>query len=168
MPAPTLEELFDFETEIEGVFVSYLATVLSIPAGGSDQNVTLTTPRMSVIATIAEHGTHQYTITTGIYSGRSFYDQFRASIQIDITYDPSFSQGQGSLRGKLRKALTDYYGIKTGFNERNDYLLIAPDSFRQTGGNRTIDEDNNEETISTTLECVFFVNPNAIPQTDTV
>jgi len=163
MPASNLETLLDFETEIEASFVAYLATTLGLPATGSDTNVSLGTPRINVISTVVEQGPHQYNITTGVYAGRAFYDQFRSTVQIDLVYDPSFGQSQGTLRGKVRKMLTDYFGIKAAFAV-NGYLLLAPDSLRQTGGTRGVNSDEKEETISTVIECVFFVNPDAIPQ----
>jgi hypothetical protein len=158
----TLEQLMDVETETEGVFKTYLATV--VPAATfyvSDTNVQNFTPSIRVVSTLIEQGRHQVTVPTGTYSGRPIYDQFRIRTDINLVYDPSFSQAQATLRAKMRVGLSDYNGIKAGF-AANNYLALAPDTLRQIDGARVINDAENEETITTTVEGVYFFVPATI------
>lgn len=155
----TLEQLLDVETETEGVFRAYLATIVTAATSyASDSNTELPTPRIGVVSTLIEQGRHQITIPTGTYANRPVYDQFRIRLDLSLVYDPSYSQGQASLRGKLRVALTAYSALQSAFNN-NAYLILAPDTLRQVDGSREIDDENKQETINTTVEGMFFLNP---------
>lgn len=158
----TLEQLLDVETEIEGVFRTYLASLIpGATAYASDGNTELGTPRVDVTAVLIEQGRHQITIPTGTYANRPVYDQFRVRVDLGVVYDPSFSQGQASIRGLLRVGLTAYSALQTAFNN-NAYLILAPDTLRQVDGSREINDEEKEETINTTVEGMFFLNPTTL------
>jgi len=158
----TLEQLLDVETEVEGVFRTYLAGLISAAtAYASDSNTEVTTPRIDVVATLIEQGRHQITIPAGTYANRPVYDQFRIRLDIGLVYDPSFAQGQAGIRGLLRVGLTAYDALQTAFNS-NAYLILAPDTLRQIDGSREINDEQKEETINTTVEGVFFLNPTTL------
>lgn len=154
----TLDQLMDVETEVENCFATYLGTIVTASTFyKSDANVENDTPNIGVVATLIEQGRHQVTIPTGTYSGRPVYDQFRVKVDLTLKYDPSYSQGQASLRARLRVGLSAYQAIQTQFDS-NRYLVLAPDTLRQIDGDRTIDDEAKEETIRTTLEGIFFFN----------
>lgn len=155
----TLQQLMDVETEIETVFETYLDSIVTDATSyASDSNTELDTPRVDVVATLVEQGRHQITIPAGTYAGRPVYDQFRVRITINVVYDPSFAQGQATIRAQLRVALTAYDALQSAFNA-HAYLILAPDTLRQIDGSRDIDDAEKQETIGTTLEAVFFMNP---------
>jgi len=154
----TLPDMLDVETEVEGVFKTFLATIVTAATiYKSDSDEENDTPNIGVVATLIEQGRHQITIPTGTYAGRPVYDQFRIRVDLSLTYDPSF-QGQASLRSRLRLGLTDYTALNTQFGV-NAYLILAPDTLRQIDGSRDIDDEAKEETIGTVMECVCFLNP---------
>lgn len=160
MPA-TLADLLDFETEVERAFTSYLTTTLNLPAVGSDSNTDLQLPRVEVVATVVSEGPHVIQITTGTYTGRHFFDQKRVRVQIDLVYSPSWGQSQGSLRGNIRVALSDYDGILAAL-ATNNYLYLAKATLMQTDGGRSVNDADKSETISTTIEGQFFIVPAAL------
>lgn len=158
----TLDNLMDVETEVEGVFKTFLGTIVTAATiYQSDSNIENDTPNIGVVATLIEQGRHQITIPTGTYAGRPVYDQFRIRVDLSLKYDPSFSQGQSSIRARLRVGLTDYNAIQAQFNS-NAYLILAPDTLRQIDGSRDPDSTEKEETIGSVLECVCFMNPNTL------
>ena len=162
MAAPNLQTLLDVETEVERAFVAYLTGTLQLPAAGSDSNDTLVTPRVEAIASLVSEGSHIYTVPSGTYAGRYFYDQKAIRVTLDLVYSPSWGQGQGNLRGLLRVALSDYDGILASF-ATNGYLFLAKASLQQTDGDRTIDTGEKTETIRTVVEGTYFINPAAYP-----
>lgn len=158
----TLETLLDVEAEVESVLDSFLsASPYSLSAVASDSATEVTTPRVNVVAEVMKWGPHQFTPTSGTYAGRAIYDQFLVRVSLDVVYQPEHAQGQGSMRGKLRKALTDWTGLKAAFAV-NNYLLPAGDTLRQENGGRTIDDEEKTETMSTVLQFVAFLNPTAL------
>lgn len=158
----TLETLLDVEAEIEAVLDSFLsAAPYSLGAVGSDSATLVTTPRINVVAEVQKWGPHQFTPTTGTYAGRAIYDQFLVRVSLDVVFQPEHAQGQGSIRGKLRKALTDWTGLQAAFAVRN-YLHPTGDTLRQEDGGRSIDQEENTETLSTVLSFVAFLNQSAM------
>ncbi len=158
----TLAQLMDIEAEVEGSFKTFLATIVTAATiYKGDSNEENDTPNIGLVATLIEQGRHQITVPTGTYAGRPIYDQFRVRVDMALRYDPSFSQGQATIRAQLRVGLTDYTGIQAALNT-NGYLILAPDTLRQIDGDRTIDDEAKEETISTVLEGIFFLNPTAL------
>lgn len=157
----TLETVLNVETEVESVIKTLLASTYGLGAVTTDTAAALTTPRVECIAVVTRWGPHQYQIAGGTYAGRHIYDQFQLRLAIDVVYQPEHGQGQGSIRGKLRKALSDRAGLESGFNS-NAYLYHAPDSLRQIDGGRIVDTDENTETLSTVLELVVFARPAAL------
>lgn len=158
----TLFDLLDVETEIERAFKTYLSGVVTASTiYQSDSNVENDSPALGVVAVLVEQGRHQITVSTGAYTGRPIYDQFRVRVDIALRYDPSYAQGQATIRSQLRVGLTGYQALQTEFNT-NGYLILAPDTLRQIDGDRTIDDEAKEETISTTVEGMFFLNPSAL------
>ena len=158
----SLETLLDVETEVETVFASFLAAApYSLGAIGSDTATDTTTPRVECLAEVVRWGPHQVTPASGTYAGRAFYDQFAIRLRLDVVYQPEHAQGQGSIRGTLRKALTDWTGIKAAFASRN-YLYPNGDTLRQTDGTRTIDDEEKTETLSTVLTFEAWLNPNQL------
>lgn len=158
----TLPQLLDVETEIEGCFKTFFSTIVTAATiYKSDSNEETDTPNLGVVATLVEQGRHQITIPTGTYAGRPIYDQFRVRVDLALKYDPSFNQGQASLRAQLRVGLTDYTALQAQFNS-NAYLILAPDTLRQIDGTREIDDEAKEETIGTTVEGMWFLNPNTL------
>ena len=158
----TLIVVLDVETEAEGVFGNYIANTLGIAYGvKSDSNTEQMTPRVEIVATRQQEGWHQTTIASGTYAGRTLYDQFKVRLQLDLVYNPAAAQGQANYRGNLRKAMTDFNGLQTGFAVNNLYLL-APDTLRQTDGDRVIENAEKTETIKTTLEMELFLVPSAL------
>lgn len=158
----TLEQLMDIETEAEGCFKTYLATIITAATiYKSDSNEDNDTPNIGIVATVIEQGPHQITIPTGTYIGRPIYDQFRVRLDFTLKYDPSYGQGQASLRAKLRVGLTAFAAIQAQFDV-NDYLMLAPDTLRQIDGSRIITDDKKEETLSTSMELTAFLNPVTI------
>jgi hypothetical protein len=155
----TIPDMLDVETEVEGVFKTFLGTIVTAATiYKSDTNEENDTPNIGVVATLIEQGRHQITVPTGTYAGRPIYDQFRIRVDLSIRYDPSYSQGQASLRSRLRLGLTDYTALNTQFGQ-NAYLILAPDTLRQIDGSRDIDDEAKEETIGTVVEGMFFLNP---------
>lgn len=163
MSAPDLATLLNVEPEVESVLAAYLANLMGVAVMTSDSDQIEFTPRVEIVATVLEQGPHQNIVQTGVYAGRRFYDFFRVSIAIDVVYAPSAQQNAGTIRGKVRSAFTDYQGIAAGF-AINGYLLLASDSFRQNAGSRSVNADQKEARTSSTLDCVFQINPAAIPQ----
>lgn len=159
----TLATILDVETEVEGVFYAYLTTNLGIASAPieSDSNTETMTPRLEVIATRQSEGWHQTTIAAGTFAGRTLYDQSKVKLDINLVYNPAASQGQASLRGTMRKLLTDFEGLKTQFAV-NGFYFLAPEQLRQTGGNRVIDNEEKTETITTELELELFIAPSAL------
>lgn len=156
---PTLQQMMDVEGEIETSFATFLGTIVTAATiYKGDSNTENDSPNLGVVATLIEQGRHQITVPTGTYVNRPIYDQFRVRVDLALRYDPSFSQGQATIRAQLRVGLTDYAGIQAALNT-NGYLILAPDTLRQIDGDRTIDDEAKEETISTTLEGMFFLNP---------
>lgn len=162
--APDLETLLDIEAQVETAFGDYFTNTLSVPVEKSDSNMVVETPRIEIVASVIEQGEHQLIVSSGYYAGRTLYDQFRVGLSLKLVYDPTAAQSPGVLRGKLRKALTDYLGIQAKFDAVG-YLLLASDSFRQTGGGREINEGEDVAEINTLLEPIFFLNPHAVPIT---
>lgn len=163
MPAaPNLATLLDIETEVEGVFFSYLSGVLGLPATESDSNQTLPTPRVEIICTLMEEGMHQVTIPSGSLAGTSLYDQKLVRLAIDLTYSPARVQSPNLLRGQLREAFANYPALKALFAVHG-YYGLAPDTLRQVGGSRTINDQEKTETITTTLQAVFFIMASGFP-----
>jgi len=158
----TLETLLDVETETEFAFDSlFSAAPYSLAAGGTDTAAALTTPRTEIKAEVIKWGPHQYTPATGTYAGRAIYDQFLVRLTLDVVYQPEHGQGQASIRGKIRAALTDWTRIKTAF-ATHAYLRPAPDTLQQQDGGRTIDDEEKTETLTTILEFVAFIRPDAL------
>lgn len=158
----TLETLLDVEAEVEAVLDTFLsAAPYSLGAVASDSATEVTTPRINIVAEVMKWGPHQFTPTSGTYSGRAIYDQFLVRVSLEVVYQPEHAQGQGSMRGKLRKALTDWTGIQAGFATRN-YLHPTGDTLRQEDGGRTIDNEEKTETLSTVLQFVVFLNQSAV------
>ena len=165
MAAPDIPTLLDVETEIEGIFTAYLGTSLGLPTVASDTDTTLVTPRVEIVATLVDEGPHQFTIPTGVNAGLSYYDQKRVRIQVDLIYAPDWPQSPGTLRGKLRQVFGNYRAIATQFAV-NGYYGIAPDTLRQVGGDRRVQDPEVEtERLSTQLEAVVFIMPAAWPLT---
>lgn len=158
----TLETLLDVESEVETVFASFLAAApYSLGAIGSDTATDTTTPRVECLAEVIRWGPHQFSPASGTYSGRAIYDQFVIRLRLDVVYQPEHGQGQGAIRGTLRKALSDWTGIKAAFATRN-YLYPTGDTLRQTDGGRTIDDTEKQETLSTVLTFEAWLNPNQL------
>ncbi len=159
----TLATLLDVETEVETSLDAFLsAAPYSLGAIPTDTKTAVTTPRVEIKSEVIKWGPHQSNaIPSGTYAGRRVYDQFAFRITLDVVYQPEQTQGQASIRGTLRNALTDWTGLKAAFATRN-YLLLAPDTLRQTDGGRVIDNTEKTETISTVLELVAFLNPDAL------
>lgn len=158
----TLITILDIETEVETVFYNYITNTLGIATGEvSDTNTEQMTPRVQVVATLQADGWHQTNIASGVYAGRTLYDQFKVRLQLDIVYNPAAGQSQATLRGTLRKALTDFNTIQTGFAV-HAYYLLAPETLHQTDGDRVIDDREKTETIRTTLEMELFLVPAAL------
>lgn len=157
--AVALETLLDVETEIESVFSTYLTTALpGTSVITSDSNTTVGTPRVEVTAVVENQPTHQYTITGGVYAGRRLYDFWRVRVTLNLVYAPGYSQSQGTLRGKLRKVLTDFAGVKSALAAHN-YLYLASDTYNVNSGWRTVDSDLKEERIACTVDAIFGLNP---------
>lgn len=158
----TLVTLLDVETEVETVLDAFFsASPYSLAAIGSDTAAALTTPRVEIVAEVVRWGPHQHTIASGTFAGRAVYDQFQLRLSLDVVYQPEHAQGPGTIRGTVRKALTDWVGLKAAFASRN-YLLPAPDTFRQIDGSRLIVDEQKTERLQTILELVVFLNPNAL------
>lgn len=152
----------DVETEIESAFYTLLSSIVTAATiYKGDSNTENDSPNLGVVATLVEQGRHQITIPTGSYANRAIYDQFRVRVDLALRYDPSFSQGQATIRAQLRVGLTDYTALNTAFSTHG-YLILAPDTLRQIDGDRQIDNEAKEETLSTTLEGMFFLNPAAL------
>ena len=156
--AVALSTLLDIETEVETVFAGYLVTTLGLPAIPSDTDASVVTPRVEVAATVTDQPTHQYKIPSGTYANRQIYDFFRVRVELRLVYAPSFAQGQGALRGKMRKALTDLAGIQAGFATHN-YVFMANDTYRPLMGGRTVDSSLKEETITQSVDVIIALNP---------
>ncbi len=158
----TLITLLDVETEVETCFQSiFAASPFSLPALTSDTATDLLTPRVDVVAEVIGWGPHQITPASGTFAGLAIYDQFRVRANLALVYQPEHAQGQGQLRGTLRRVLSDWTAIKAAFAVRA-YLLPTGDTLRQVGGGRTIQNDEKTETLLSTLELVVFLNPNAL------
>jgi len=158
----TLITILDVETEVETAWKTLLSIApYSLGAITSDTATEVTTPRVECVAEVMQWGPHQLTIPSGTFSGRSVYDQFMIRMRLDVVYQPEHAQGQATIRGTLRKALTDWTGIKAAF-ATNGYLFVAGDTLRQTAGSRIIDDTEKTETLSTILEFVVFLNPAAL------
>jgi hypothetical protein len=158
----TLATLLDVETEVETCFQSILAAApFNLPAIASDSATDLLTPRVDVIAEVIRWGPHQITPASGTYAGVAVYDQFAVRLTLALIYQPEQAQSPGTLRGQLRQVLTGWTAMKAAFAVRN-YLIPTGDSLRQTGGGRTINNDERTETLTTSLEFVCFLNPNAV------
>lgn len=158
----TLITLLDVETEAEYALKTYLAaTPYNLAAVTSDGAAELTTPRVEVVAEVVRWGPHQYTPDSGTYSGVAIYDQFLVRTSLSLVYQPEQGQSQGTLRGTLRKALSNWTGIKAAFASHN-YLLPTGDTLRQIGGARSIDDEEKTETITSEIELMLFVNPSAL------
>lgn len=155
----TLVAILDVEAAVESawdtLFSAALAGTSVIP---SDTATEVVTPRMECVATVTKWGPHQHTIATGTFAGRAVYDMFVVRSDLRLVYQPEHAQGQGTLRGQLRKALTDWTAIQAAFATLNYYYPMG-DTLRQTDGDRQIDNEEKTETISTTLELVVFLNP---------
>lgn len=165
--AVTLEQLLDLETETENVFGTYLRTNLGLTDSyTSDSQADLPTPRIDCWAVLVSHGTHQNVIPSGSHAGRRIYDQNTVRINLQLVYAPdqtNFAVSPGALRGKFRSLLTDYYGIQAGFDVKG-LLMLAPDTLRQVDGDRSIDNERKEETITCGMEVQLFFNPAALAQ----
>lgn len=163
MPAaPNLPTLLDVETEAEKVFETYLGTMLGLPAVPSDSGSTLVTPRVEVICTLMDEGMHQITIPSGSLAGTTLYDQKQVKLQIDLVYSPAVAQSPGTLRGTLRQAFANYPALKAQFAV-NGYYGLAPDTLRQVGGGRSIDQTEKTERITTVMQAVLFIMPTGFP-----
>jgi hypothetical protein len=158
----SLETLLDVESEVEACFDSVLSsspyTLAAIP---SDTAAGITTPRTEIVAEVRQWGPHQFVIPSGTYQGRAVYDQFLMRLSIGVVFQPEHGQGQASIRGTVRKALTDWTRIKAAFATRG-YLKPAPGTLRQVDGSRSVDDEEKTETIATVLELVCFVDQAAL------
>lgn len=158
----TLVALLDTESAVESAWTTLFgAAMAGTSVIGTDTASEVVTPRVECVATVTKWGPHQHTIASGTFAGRPLYDQFLVSTDLRLVFQPEHAQGQGSLRGALRKALTDWTGIQAAFATLG-YYFPAPDTLRQTGGDRQIDNEEKTETISTTLELVVFLSPAAL------
>lgn len=162
---PSLEQLQDVETEVEFAFGTYLRTGLNITdTFVSDSQQDLPTPRVDCSAILIEQGPHQNVIPAGTYAGRRIYDNNKVRVAINLVYAPDWvatATTPGFLRGTLRKLLTDYYGVQANL-QTHALLMLAPDTLRQVDGDRTIDNERKEETITCVIEGQFFFNPAAL------
>ncbi len=158
----TLITLLDVETEVESAIKGFLATApYSLAAVTSDTAAEVTTPRIEVVAEVTKWGPHQYTPAAGVFAGVEIYDQFMVRSNLSLIYQPEQAQSPGTLRGTLRKALTNFTGIKAAF-ATHGYLFIAGPTLRQVDGGRTIQNEDKTETLNTTLEMAVFLNPAAV------
>ena len=158
----TLTTILDVETEVETVLAAYLAaSPYSLAAITSDTDGSLTTPRVEVIAEVIRWGPQQYIISSGTYAGRAVFVDFALRLTLNLTYQPAASQGQASIRGKLRAALSDRAAIKTAFAVHN-YIVPVGESFRVVGGARTVSTGEKTETLTTECALTMVVNPNAL------
>lgn len=158
----TLITLLDVETEVETTLKTYLATTpYSLDAIASDSATDILTPRLEVVAEVVKWGPHQHTPASGTFAGVAIYDQFAIRSNLSIVYQPEQGQAPGTIRGTLRKALSNWTGLQAAFASHN-YLFLMGDSLRQTGGSRTIDDAEKTETLNSTLEMVVFLNPAAV------
>jgi hypothetical protein len=158
----TLVTILDVEAEVERAWAAMLsAAPYSLSATGSDTAAALTTPRTEVKAEVLRWGPHQFTPTGGASAGSALYDNFLVRLSLDVVFQPEHAQGQGSIRGKLRVALRDWTRLKAAF-ATNGYLLVDPDSLRQTGGGRDIDDEEKMETIKTELEFGVWLSQSAV------
>lgn len=158
----SLETLLDVETEVETCFDTVLSSSpYSLSAVPSDTAGALTKPRTEIVTEVRQWGPHQYVITGGTYVGRAVYDQFVVRLTIAVVFQPEHGQAPGTIRGTVRKALTDWVRIKAAFATRN-YLRPAPGSLRQVDGGRTVDDEEKTETLTTVLELVAFVDSGAL------
>lgn len=164
----TLETLLDVETEIERVFGVYLGTTLGLQANKSDSDAALTVPRIDIVAIVQQMGPHVFTIPSGTYAGRNIFDQFMISLSLDLIFSP-FGQANiattptaSAYRGSLRRCLSDWDGVQAAF-ESGGLLHIAKGSIRQMSGNRSINDADKVETITTTLAAQVFINQAVIP-----
>ncbi len=158
----SLETLLDVETEVEACFDTLLSSApYSLSAVPSDTAGALTTPRTQVVAEVRQWGPHQYVVQGGTYAGRAVYDQFTVRLAISVLYQPEQGQSPGTIRGTVRKALTDWVRIKAAFATRN-YLRPAPGTLRQADGARAIDQEEKTEELSCILELVAFVDRGAL------
>ncbi len=162
MPAASLATILDIEAEVEGVFKTYLTTTLGLAITvSSDTDSHLTTPRVEVLAVLLGDMEHMLLVPSGTFAGRRMWDFKRVRVEINLVYNPAWSQSPGTVRGKLRKALTDSGAMQTAF-QTNAYYQIAQDSIHQTDGARVIDDAEKTETITTVLEAVLQLMPAAV------
>lgn len=157
----SLATILDLETEIEGVFYTYITGTLGLASVKSDSSTILATPRVEITARISEMGPHQMLVASGTYAGRMIFDSFSINLGLDLVYSPDYAQSPGSLRGTLRKALFDVAGINAAFAV-NGYLLMAANSLRIISSDRRIDNENKAETITHELSLIVLLSPAQI------
>jgi len=164
MPAASLQVLLDVEAEAESALKTYLVTTLQVSvANSSDTNASLTTPRIELKATKLRDEMHQCQIPSGSAAGLVVFDQMTVRLNLDLIYSPTMAgQSQATLKGLLRRALLNYDGINAAL-ATNGYYFLAKYTLRQTDGDRTINDDQSEETVSTVCEGSFWIRPTAYP-----
>lgn len=164
MPAPSLQVLLDGEAELEAAFKAYLANTLQVSVAiTSDTNEDLTTPRIELKATKVRDENHQFQITYGSAAGLVIFDQMTFRLDLDLVYSPSVTdQNQAILKGLLRRALLNYDGINAALAVKG-YYFVAKYTLRQTDGDRLINTEQQEETITSVLEGQAWIRPTAYP-----
>lgn len=165
----TIEQWLDVETEVEKIFGNYLGTTLNLPTFTSDSDRTVSTPRIDMFAVVSEMGPHQFMVPAGTYAGTRLYDQFKITVNVNLVFSPHWNATQepsnrtaGALRGSLRRCLADWHGLQAAF-VASGLLNLASDSLRQTAGTRSINLEEKEETLTTAVAGVFFLNTNVTP-----
>jgi len=152
---PTIQELMDIEGQVETAIAAHLtAKLLPALATNDGTPVELDLPRVEITATVQGEGPHQRRV-----GAIDVYDQFSVAFTITLMVSANANQSSSAYRGLMRAVMLDRPAIQTLLAD----LIIAPDSYRQTGGARTVEREQDAETIEASYAMEVFVKPASWP-----
>jgi hypothetical protein len=152
---PTIEALMDIEGQVESAVTTHLTAKL-LPALKTNTGtpVDLELPRVECEAVVSGEGPHQRNVGSA-----AVYDQFQVDFAVRLMASANADQDIPAYRGLMRAVMLDRVAIQTLLDD----LIIAPDSYRQTGGARTVERDQDAEIVEANYSMQVFVKPASWP-----
>lgn len=168
MPAISIADLFNFESNFEGPLANYLTNVnaswqiltprtLANTALGTD---ILRTPRIMAEVHVSGSGIQRETSAGATSNGTAYYSDRTAQVQLTIvTQRANVSQDYGLMRGRARQSMLEVTQV---FNTNTTPYYQVIDV--QEGGSVQMPNAENDEIMTQiTFPFTFFVIPSAFP-----
>jgi hypothetical protein len=167
MPAPNIQTLYDFETQLETAWVSILtaafaAASISCGVASTRSAVIEDTPRVDLEVLVGSALKQRRGVTTLIYPNTYYREipiAFDAKLQVSIvTTRPTNDAEHGAIRGLVRYNLT---GSANVIGAQLPYLQVM-EQLNESGSSRLIDE--KEQDISLLIyDFQFAISNDAWP-----